>query len=40
MEEVQAMCESVQQTPPQQMAFFHLAKTCQIGLPRRSASHV
>jgi hypothetical protein len=25
------MYESVQQTP-QQMAFFHLAKTCQIGL--------
>ena len=31
MEKVQAMYESVQQTP-QQMAFFHLAKTCQIGL--------
>jgi hypothetical protein len=31
MEEVQAMYEPVQQTP-QQMAFFHLAKTCQIGL--------
>jgi hypothetical protein len=31
MEKVYAMCESVQQTP-QQMAFFHLAKTCQIGL--------
>jgi hypothetical protein len=31
MEKAQAMYESVQQTP-QQMAFFHLAKTYQIGL--------